>query len=66
MWHSARLLSQDSALGDVLHSFFGYTDAPTPLQMLIYAGYLAAVVLVYLGVRARLAARAHGPQAAAR
>jgi high-affinity iron transporter len=64
MWHSARLLSEDSALGDVLHSFFGYSDAPTPLQVLIYAGYLSVVVLVYLGVRARLAARAHGPQAA--
>jgi len=66
MWHSARLLSEDSALGDVLHSFFGYSDAPTPLQVLIYAGYLAVVVLVYLGVRARLAARPHGPQAASR
>ncbi|HJY56323.1 MAG TPA: FTR1 family protein, partial [Streptosporangiaceae bacterium] len=66
MWHSARLLSEDSALGDVLHSFFGYSDAPTPLQVLIYAGYLAVVVLVYLGVRARLAARAHGPHAATR
>jgi high-affinity iron transporter len=66
MWHSARLLSEDSALGDVLHSFFGYSDAPTPLQVLIYAGYLAVVVLVYLGVRARLAGRAHGPQAATR
>jgi high-affinity iron transporter len=66
MWHSARLLSEDSALGDVLHSFFGYSDAPTPLQVLIYAGYLAVVVLVYLGVRARLTARTHGPQAAAR
>ena len=66
MWHSARLLSENSALGDVLHSFFGYTDAPTPLQLLIYAGYLAVVVLVYLGVRTRLAARAHGPQATAR
>ena len=66
MWHSAGLLSEDSALGDVLHSFFGYSDAPTPLQVLIYAGYLAVVVLVYLGVRARLAARAHGTQAATR
>ena len=64
MWHSARLLSEDSALGDVLHSFFGYSDAPTPMQVLIYAGYLSVVVLVYLDVRARLAARAHGPQAA--
>jgi len=62
MWHSAALLSQDSALGDVLHSFFGYSDAPTPLQALIYAGYLAVVVVVYLGVRARLTARSHGPQ----
>ena len=66
MWHSAGLLSEDSALGDVLHSFFGYSDAPTPLLVLIYVGYLAVVVLVYLGVRARLAARAHGPQTAAR
>src|SRR5246500_683698 len=24
MWHSGALLSEDSALGDVLHSFFGY------------------------------------------
>ncbi len=62
MWHSAALLSQDSALGDVLHSFFGYSDAPTPLQALIYAGYLTVVVVVYLGVRARLTARSRGPQ----
>jgi high-affinity iron transporter len=66
MWHSARLLSEDSALGDVLHSFFGYSDAPTPLQLLIYVGYLAVVVVVYLGVRARLAARVNGPHPATR
>ena len=29
MWHSARLLSESSSFGDVLHSFFGYSDAPT-------------------------------------
>ena len=66
MWHTARLLSEDSALGDVLHSFFGYSDAPTPLQLLIYVAYLGIVVVVYLGVRARLAARGSGPQPAAR
>ena len=66
MWHSARMLSQDSALGDVLHSFFGYSDAPTPLQLLIYLGYLAVVVVVYLGVRARLAGRGNGPSPAIR
>jgi high-affinity iron transporter len=65
MWHSGRLLSESSAFGDVLHSFFGYSDAPTPLQLVIYVGYLAIVVLAYLGVRARLVARAHRPHGAA-
>src|SRR5271165_5470888 len=64
MWHSARLLSKESALGDVLHSFFGYSDAPTPLQLLIYLGYLAVVVIAFLGVRSRLAARSGRSEAA--
>ena len=53
MWHSARLLSENSAFGDVLHSFFGYSDAPTPLQLLIYVAYLGIAAAAYLGVRAR-------------
>ncbi len=64
MWHSASMLSESSAFGDVLHSFFGYSDAPTPLQLLIYLGYLAIVVVAYLGVRARIAAQAGRSQAA--
>jgi high-affinity iron transporter len=66
MWHSARLLSESSSFGDVLHSFFGYSDAPTPLQLLIYVGYLAVVVVAFLGLRARLTVRAARPLAAAR
>jgi high-affinity iron transporter len=65
MWHSAQLLSEDSAFGDVLHSFFGYSDAPTPLQLLIYLGYLAVVVIAFLGIRARLGARTARSQTAA-
>jgi high-affinity iron transporter len=65
MWHSGRVLSEDSAFGDVLHSFFGYSDAPTPLQLLIYVAYLAIVIAAYLGVRARLEARTDRSQAAA-
>jgi high-affinity iron transporter len=57
LWHSARLLSEDSAIGDVLHSFFGYSDAPTPLQIVGYVAYLAVAVAIYLGLRARLTAR---------
>ncbi len=57
MWHTASLLSEGSAFGDVLHSFFGYSDSPTPLQLLIYIGYLAIVVIAYLGLRAKLRSR---------
>jgi high-affinity iron transporter len=57
MWHTSALLSEDSALGDVLHSFFGYSDAPTPLQALVYVAYLAIVITAFLGVRAGLRAR---------
>ena len=57
MWHSASLLSEDSSFGDVLHSFFGYSDAPTPLQLLVYVGYLAIVIIAYLGLRAGLRTR---------
>jgi high-affinity iron transporter len=65
MWHTDQLLSQDSALGDVLHSFFGYSDAPTPLQLLVYVGYLAIVIAAYLGLRSALRARRHhAPHAA--
>jgi len=53
MWHTSRVLSENSAFGDVLHSFFGYSDAPTPLQLLVYVGYLTVVIVVYLGLRSR-------------
>ena len=41
MWHTGRILSEDSSFGDVLHSFFGYSDSPTPLQLIVYVAYLA-------------------------
>jgi len=66
MWHSGRLLSENSALGDVLHSFFGYSDAPTPLQLLVYVAYLAIAALTYLGVWERVRARGGRPHPAAR
>ena len=65
MWHSAHLLSEDSAFGDVLHSFFGYSDAPTPLQLLVYVAYVAIASITYLGLRGRVRARAQRPQPAA-
>ena len=64
MWHTGQLLSEDSAFGDVLHSFFGYSDSPTPLQLLVYVAYLAIVIVAYLGLRDGLHARRKGTQTA--
>lgn len=43
LWNSAGFLSESSSIGDVFHSFFGYADHPTVLQLTVYLGYLAAV-----------------------
>ena len=40
LWNTAHILSEDSTLGDMLHAFLGYAEAPTVLQGLIYTLYL--------------------------
>jgi high-affinity iron transporter len=64
MWHTGRILSEDSAFGDVLHSFFGYSDSPTPLQLIVYIVYVAIVIVAFLGLRTVLRSR-KSPQHAA-
>lgn len=40
LWNTGRILAEDSTLGDILHSFLGYAEAPTVLQAVFYALYL--------------------------
>jgi high-affinity iron transporter len=40
MWNTAHILSENSTLGDILHAFLGYAEAPTILQGVFYAAYL--------------------------
>jgi high-affinity iron transporter len=54
MWHTGQILAEGSSFGDVLHSFFGYSDSPTPLQLVVYVAYLAIVVAAFLGLRVAL------------
>jgi FTR1 family protein len=48
LWDSSRLLSEDSALGDILHSFFGYVSQPTPLEVAVWLVYLGLVLTAFL------------------
>lgn len=40
LWNTAHILSEDSAMGDLLHGLLGYAEAPTVLQATFYALFL--------------------------
>jgi high-affinity iron transporter len=48
LWNTSHVLSEDSALGDIFHSFFGYADRPTALQAVCYVAYVAVALTVFL------------------
>jgi high-affinity iron transporter len=54
LWHTGGILSEDTTVGDMLHSFFGYADSPTLLQAVVYVLYLAIALLTFFGVWKRI------------
>ncbi len=48
LWNTSRILAEDSPVGDILHAFFGYAEAPTILQSLLYLVYLATAGVLFL------------------
>lgn len=60
LWNTAHVLGEDSTIGDILHSFFGYADQPTVLQLICYFAYLAIVVVAFLQLGRRLRRRRDG------
>jgi len=48
LWNTAHFLSEDSTLGDILHTFLGYAETPTILQGLLYATYLLVVGTIFV------------------
>jgi len=54
LWNSGHVLSEDSALGDVVHSFFGYVSKPTVLEIVVWVLYVAVALTAFLGLWSRL------------
>lgn len=48
LWHTASLLPEGSALGDVAHVFLGYAQSPSVLQAAVYVLYLAIGLVAFL------------------
>ena len=40
LWNTAHILPESSTLGDILHAFLGYAEAPTVLQGVFYCAFL--------------------------
>lgn len=47
LWSTAFILKEDSTFGDIMHSFFGYADGPTALQVVVYLGFLVVVLWLF-------------------
>ncbi len=61
LWDSSRVLSEDSTLGDVLHSLLGYADHPTVLQAIVWVTYLAVATTAFILLGRRRSAAAAPP-----
>ena len=61
LWHSSALLRQDSTWGDIAHSFLGYADNPTLLQVLAYVGYVAVALALLFNLSDKLRRRTAAP-----
>jgi len=48
VWNASGVLPDQSGVGDVLHGILGYTAAPTLLQLVIWAGFLAVGLTAFL------------------
>jgi high-affinity iron transporter len=48
LWSSGHVLTEGSTLGDLLHTFFGYSQSPTVLQLLTYVCYVGVALAFFL------------------
>jgi high-affinity iron transporter len=53
LWDSQSMLRESSSVGDLFHSFVGYSERPTVAQLVAWVIYLAIVLTAYLGINRR-------------
>ncbi len=61
LWNSAKFLSEDSTIGDILHVFIGYADAPSVLQVSLYVSYLIVAGAIFARMTRRPPVRPRTP-----
>lgn len=53
VWNTAHILSENSMMGDVLHTIFGYAEAPSILQVACYLIFLVVAGTAFWGLTRR-------------
>lgn len=53
VWNTSGVLSESSTFGDIVHTFFGYADRPSVLQIAVYGVYLVTAVGTFLYLNRR-------------
>jgi high-affinity iron transporter len=48
LWNTGRYLHQSGFIGDILHTFVGYTQSPNALQVALYSAFLAVSIFLYV------------------
>lgn len=48
------ILSDESIIGDLLKTFFGYSDKPTLLELISYSGYIVLILQLYKNTTKKL------------
>jgi high-affinity iron transporter len=65
LWNVSRALPDNTGIGDVLHGLVGYSASPTVLQAILWAGFLAVGLTLFLRpARHRVSAPPSAPAAA--
>jgi high-affinity iron transporter len=65
LWNVSGSLPDDTGIGDVLHGLIGYSAAPTVLQAILWAAFLAAGLTLFLRpARRRVSSPPSAPAAA--
>lgn len=65
LWSTKALLADNEGVGAILRALFGYQDEPTVIELVTYAGYFAAVWLLWRsGIAGRVTPRVAEPRTA--
>jgi high-affinity iron transporter len=54
LWHTSGVLSEDGTWGDIAHTFLGYADSPSALQVATYLIYITLALVAFFRIPSQM------------